>query len=128
LPHLERWHAARNHVADRYDELLQDVPHLTLPWRAPARHHVFNQYVVRITDGRRDAVAAALQGVGISTAVYYPLPLHIQECFAGLGYGRGAFPIAELAAKETLALPIFPEMTDQQLAYVCGELRVALVP
>ena len=91
---------------------------------APGKRHVYHQYVVRVPD--RDAVRARLSERGIATAVFYPVPLHLQECFAGLGYREGAFPQAEKAASEVLALPIFAEMTDAEVERVAEELRKTL--
>src|SRR5207344_3089545 len=78
--------------------------------------HIFNQYVIRISD--RDKLQTFLKTKGVGTEVYYPVPMHLQECFAYLGYTVGAFPESERAAKETLALPIYPELSEAQLQYV----------
>ena len=116
LPHLDDWTAARQRNAKRYDQLLGGAG---LPIGLPAvvtNRHIFNQYVVRVTN--RDELQGYLKQKGIGTEVYYPVPLHLQECFAYLGNDAGAFPESERAAKETLALPIYPELTDPQLAFV----------
>jgi dTDP-4-amino-4,6-dideoxygalactose transaminase len=111
LPHLARWNARRRAIAARYDERLEGV--VGTPRAAWGRaHHVYHQYVVRTE--RRDEVRRQLAARGIETAVFYPVPLHLQECFAGLGYRAGSLPESERAAGETLALPIFPEMTAEQ--------------
>jgi dTDP-4-amino-4,6-dideoxygalactose transaminase len=115
LPHLDRWSAMRVANANRYDELFKAsgiADRITLPARAADRNHIFNQYVVRVP--QRDAVRTRLESLGIGTEIYYPLPFHLQECFAPLGYRQGDFPAAEAAANETLALPIYGELTAAQ--------------
>jgi dTDP-4-amino-4,6-dideoxygalactose transaminase len=121
LPHLEQWTAGRQRKAQQYELMFADaglleqveVPHV----RSNARH-IFHQFVIRVRDGRREALREHLRERGVGTDVYYPVPLHLQECFAYLGYKEGDFPIAEQAAKETLALPVYPELTDEQQDYV----------
>ncbi len=118
-PHLAGWTGFRRRNAARYDEMfraakLDDV--LTLPYEPPNRYHIYNQYVIRAP--RRDALRAHLDAAGIGTEIYYPVPFHLQECFAGLGYRRGDFPEAESAAAEVLALPIYGELTSEQQAAV----------
>jgi dTDP-4-amino-4,6-dideoxygalactose transaminase len=87
---------------------------LSLPAAAAGCRHVWNQYVVRVPDGRRDALRAYLAERKIGSEIYYPVPLHLQKCFSTLGYGPGSLPASERAAAETLALPIFPELTAQE--------------
>lgn len=121
LPHLDQWTAARQRNAKRYDQLLGEAG---LPIDLPAvvaSRHIFNQYVVRVSG--RDELQAFLQKKGVGTEVYYPVPMHLQECFAYLGHKAGAFPESERAAKETLALPIYPELTAAQAQYVVDCLR-----
>ena len=127
LPHLDAWTAGRQKNAERYNQLfassglntaLSGSGHgaqLILP-RVARDRHVYNQYVIRTP--KRDALKKALEAKGIGTEVYYPVPMHIQECFADLKYRKGDFPEAESAANETLALPIYPELTDGQAAHV----------
>jgi dTDP-4-amino-4,6-dideoxygalactose transaminase len=120
LPHLDAWSAARRDRAAGYRAAFVDLP-LTLPvepWRDSglANHHIYNQFIVR-TD-RRDALRAHLTAAGIGTEIYYPLCLHMQECFRDLGHREGDFPESERAARETLALPVFPELTSEQQQYV----------
>jgi dTDP-4-amino-4,6-dideoxygalactose transaminase len=112
LPHLDGWTAARQSNAKRYDQLLGalQIP-IGLP-RVVTDRHIFNQYVIRVPN--RNELQAFLQRKGVGTEVYYPVPLHFQECFAYLGHDPGAFPESERAAKETLALPIYPELTQPQ--------------
>lgn len=120
LPHLGRWTDARRRNAARYSALFRetglDGAGVVLPTEPPGYHHVYNQYVVRAP--RRDELRAHLASRGIGTEVYYPAPFHLQPCFASLGYAAGAFPHAEAAARETLALPIYAELTEEQQAYV----------
>lgn len=123
LPHLERWIAARQAAAARYDAIIQDsnlADVLARPIIAPHRRHTFNQYVVRVRDGHRDGLLRHLQSKRIGCDIYYPIPLHRQECLAHLGYREGDFPVAEKAAREVLALPLFPEITAEQQEKVIG--------
>ncbi|NQT91167.1 MAG: DegT/DnrJ/EryC1/StrS family aminotransferase [Lentisphaerae bacterium] len=120
LRHLDDWTAARQANADRYDGMFRDAfPGGDGPVSPPVRvagRHVFNQYVIRVE--RRDELRRFLGEEGVGAAVYYPVPLHLQECFSGLGYGEGAFPESEKAANEVLALPVYPELTEDQARYV----------
>lgn len=121
LRHLDDWSAARREVARRYYELFDkylndDV--ITLPVELEGRHHVFNQFIIRVKDGKRDALKDSLGRRKIGSEIYYPIPLHLQKCFAGLGYGVGDFPHAETAAKETLALPMYPELRAEAQEHV----------
>lgn len=124
LSHLDSWTERRQRNAKRYDHLFAQAgfdgktpgnANVVLPSLVASRH-IFNQYVIRTR--RRDELQSALQQRGIGTEVYYPVPMHVQECFAYLGHRAGAFPESERAAKETLALPIYPELSDEQLRYV----------
>jgi dTDP-4-amino-4,6-dideoxygalactose transaminase len=132
LPLLDEWHAARRRNAAIYREefdRLGVLDRVTLPAEpyaesGLANHHIYHQYVVRVP--RRDKVREALGVAGIGCAVYYPVPLHLQECFAPLGHAEGDFPEAEKAARETLALPIYPELTPGQIREVAGALAQAL--
>jgi dTDP-4-amino-4,6-dideoxygalactose transaminase len=121
LPHLPRWTAQRRAAAARYRENLGDLAGLALPPDDPGC--VWNQFVVRVPGDRRDALARALADQGTGSAVYYPTPLHLQPCFAGLGYGRGDLPIAEQACAEVLALPIYPELAPAAIDAVCAQVR-----
>jgi len=120
LPHLDGWTDARQRNAARYDRLFTEAglaasARVVLPVAATDRH-IFNQYVIRVAN--RDALQAHLKNRGVGTEVYYPVPMHLQECFAYLGHAAGAFPQSERAALETVALPIQPELTAEQAAYV----------
>ncbi len=120
LPHLTEWTEKRRANAARYRKLFTSRGldrRIALPTEPDGRRHVFNQYIVRVPD--RDRVHASLTGQGIGTEIYYPVPFHLQECFARLGHAAGDFPHAEAAASTSLALPIYGELTlDQQEAVV----------
>lgn len=126
LPHLDTWSAGRRARADFYRAAFakRDLP-ITLPTEVYAdagvpNHHIYNQFIIRVP--KRDELRAHLTKAGIGSEIYYPLPLHLQECFAYLGYREGEFPESERAAKESLALPIFPELTEEQQAYVVEQV------
>jgi dTDP-4-amino-4,6-dideoxygalactose transaminase len=117
--YLDGWTQARQRNAAYYDEAFARAglgARVVTPRAAPGGRHIFNQYVVRVQ--RRDALKAFLAERGIGTEIYYPLPLHMQQCFAYLGYRSGDFPHSERAAAETLALPVYPELSQEQLAAV----------
>jgi dTDP-4-amino-4,6-dideoxygalactose transaminase len=121
LRHLDAWTIDRRRAAEGYRALFQaqqldDV--VTLPAERPRHYHVYNQYVIRVPDHVRDALRDELTAHQIGTEIYYPIPLHLQPCFASLGHHPGDFPIAEMAAKETLALPMYPELTEEQQLHV----------
>ena len=128
LKHLDEWTAKRRRNAERYRELFSEaelLDRIGLPYVREGAYHVFNQYVIRVPGGR-DAVVAALRNHDVGVEIYYPVPLHLQECFGALRYHEGAFPEAEKAARETLALPIYAELTAEQQAYVVQQIRAAL--
>jgi dTDP-4-amino-4,6-dideoxygalactose transaminase len=120
LPHLDAWSQARRERAETYSLLLANA-HLRFDLRAPFirenARHIFHQYVVRVPE-HRDALLEHLRAHGVGVKIYYPVPLHMQECFRYLGYEAGALPEAERAARETLALPIYPELRLEQQRYV----------
>jgi dTDP-4-amino-4,6-dideoxygalactose transaminase len=127
LPRLEGWNARRRAIARRYEELLAAearAGRVALPAEAPGRSHVFHQYVVRIHD--RDGVRGRMAARGVTTSVFYPLPLHLQECFASLGGRAGDLPEAERAAREVLALPMFPELSEDEIERVAESLKESL--
>src|SRR5271157_646262 len=116
LRHLDSWTAARQRNAKRYDELFREAElPIGLPVVATNRH-IFNQYVIRSSS--RDQLQAFLKQKGVGSEVYYPVPMHLQDCFAYLGIKAGAFPESERAAKESLAIPVYPELNDSQARYV----------
>lgn len=129
LPHLEKWHQKRRANAGYYRKLFNDsglvekgyvkLPGETRP--GVENGHIYNQFVIRVKD--RDNLRAFLAENNIGSEVYYPVPFHLQQCFAGLGYGKGDFPAAEAAAEEILAIPVYPEITGEQQEYVVNTMR-----
>jgi len=125
LPHLDSWSQRRVKNADRYDRLLTEAglvakEFVTLPVRASRTGHIFNQYTIRAK--RREELGEHLKARGIGWGVYYPIPLHLQECFSHLGYESGDMPEAERASREVLSLPIFPELEPAQIERVVSEI------
>jgi dTDP-4-amino-4,6-dideoxygalactose transaminase len=136
LKHLDGWTTARQRNARRYDVFFaksglrvarsgehEPAAQIYLPALDTDRH-IFNQYVIRVSN--RDRLRTGLEAKGVGTEIYYPVPMHLQECFAYLGHAKGAFPESEGAAAETLALPIYPELTDEQAGYVVECVRDCL--
>jgi dTDP-4-amino-4,6-dideoxygalactose transaminase len=122
LRHLERWTDSRRRHAARYNTLLKDSG-LGLPEEMPYARHVYHLYTVRVRD--RAAVRASLDAAGIQTGLHYPVPVHLQPAYADLGYRAGQFPESERAAAEVLSLPMFPELTSDQIAIVGEALTSA---
>jgi dTDP-4-amino-4,6-dideoxygalactose transaminase len=120
LPHLAAWNSARRRNAERYGALLAGTP-LGLP--EPVDGHVWHHYVVRVPDGRREALRKHLAEHTVETEVYYPMPLHLQPCFAELGYKPGDLPAAEIACAEVLALPVHPDLSAEQQEYVAASVQ-----
>lgn len=120
LKHLSRWNAERRRVAKRYLELLADTP-IQLPHETNSAESVWHLFVVR--HPRREELKKHLEASGVGCALHYPLPLHLQKCYAHLGYKSGDFPAAEKSARECLSLPIYPELTDKQIQRVVNVIR-----
>ena len=120
LKYLDGWNEARRRVAQRYNELLADLP-VTTPYESLDVYHVYHQYTIRAS--QRDALAAYLRQHGIGTMIYYPVPLHLQELYASLGYGEGSLPVSEAASGEVLSLPMYPELTEVQQQGVAQAIR-----
>ncbi len=124
LPFLDTWTEGRQRNAKAYDRLFTEAglagSAVKLP-KVTENRHIFNQYVIRVS--HRDELQTHLKKNGVGTEVYYPVPMHVQECFAYLGHKASEFPESEAAAKETLALPIYPELSDIQLRYVVETIR-----
>jgi dTDP-4-amino-4,6-dideoxygalactose transaminase len=126
LRHLDAWTHTRRQAVERYRSHF-DSHHLidlvTLPVERPGNVHVFNQYVIRVPASLRDPLRDYLTARQIGTEIYYPIPLHLQPCFTALGHTAGDFPIAEAAARSTLALPLYPELTEEQQQFVVSSIR-----
>ena len=121
LPHLEAWSGARRANAAFYDQAFADVAEIVTPYVDPANQSIYNQYTIRAQ--KRDALQAHLKQRDIGCSIYYPLPLHLQPCFAYLGHKEGQFPESERASQEVLSLPVFPELTGEQRDAVVTAVR-----
>jgi dTDP-4-amino-4,6-dideoxygalactose transaminase len=124
LKHLPQWTEARRRHAQRYRELLQDIPGLTLPQTAPDNLPVYHLFVILLEN--RDFVMHALTEKGITTGLHYPLPLHRQQAYAHMCLPTGSFPVAEACAERLISLPLYPELTDEQIVFVCDCLKEIL--
>jgi len=133
LKHLEDWTNGRRRVAVKYKELLKDVEEIKLPKEMDYARHVYHLFVVQVSgqrseisgqrSERRDELQKFLGEQGIATGLHYPVPLHQQPCFEHLGYKKGDFPISEELAEQGISLPMFAELTDEQIEYVCGKIK-----
>jgi dTDP-4-amino-4,6-dideoxygalactose transaminase len=122
LPYLEQWNAARRSRAAFYNKLLADVPNIVTPYVPQNVEAIYHLYVIRVTDGRRDALQAFLNYAGVATGLHYPIPVHLQPAYASLGHKPGDFPVSEQLAAQGLSLPMYPELTDDQVGYVSGKI------
>ncbi len=124
LQHLDSWTERRKANADNYRRLFENAgltEQIILPFERENVRHIYNQYVVRVPN-KRDELRAFLTANEIGTDVYYPVPLHLQECFAYLSYQENDFPESEKASRQTLALPIFPELSAEQQEFVVEKI------
>ncbi|MFV9510483.1 DegT/DnrJ/EryC1/StrS family aminotransferase [Tepidibacillus sp. LV47] len=122
FPHIDEWNELRRKKAAYYNELLAELDDVVVtPYEEENRYHIYHQYTIRVKD--RDALQTYLKEQGISTMIYYPLPLHLQPVFADLGYKEGDFPESEKAAKEVLSLPMYPELKQEQQEYVVAKIK-----
>jgi dTDP-4-amino-4,6-dideoxygalactose transaminase len=121
LRHLAKWSEKRRANAQYYNEAFADLERIVTPFVDPKNISIFNQYTIRAE--RRDELQAHLNARKIGNSIYYPLPLHLQPCFAYLGYKEGAFPESERAAKEVISLPVYPELSRSQLDEVVDTVR-----
>ena len=124
LPHLDSWNKKRAERARLYSEILTGLEGVGLPEIQHGRTHVYHQYTIRVRN--RDHVAAELAQLGVQTAVYYPIPLHLQPMYTDLGYNNGELPEAERASREALSLPIYPELTDGEIERIGDALKTAV--
>jgi dTDP-4-amino-4,6-dideoxygalactose transaminase len=121
LPHLPAWNAARRRVASRYAEAFAGHAVISPPAADPANEHIYHQYTIRVE--RRDELQAHLRAQGIGAGVYYPLGLHLQPCFAHLGYRPGSLPATESATRAVVSLPVYPELTPAQQDAVIAAVK-----
>ena len=125
LNYIDRWNDGRRKVAHTYSKALSDSPNFKTPYEAPNRKHVYHLYILQMTN--RDQVQAQLKEAGIGTSIYYPQPLHLAEPCRELGYAEGDFPITEKASRETLAIPVYPEMSAAQIDYVLEVVKTSVI-
>jgi len=123
LKYLNKWTDGRRKVAAKYNELLKDVEQIVLPKEMEYAKHVYHLFVIKVKNNKRDELAQYLNNNGISTGLHYPIPLHLQPCFADLGYKKGDFPETEELAESCLSLPMFPELNDEQINFICKEIK-----
>jgi dTDP-4-amino-4,6-dideoxygalactose transaminase len=121
MRYIEKWTQLRRASAAHYTELLRDVAEVTTPEEAPYAKHVYHLYVIRAKE--RDRLREFLKEEGIETGLHYPIPLHLQKAFRDLGYSEGSFPVAEQCAREILSLPMYAELTSEQIGYVVEKIK-----
>jgi dTDP-4-amino-4,6-dideoxygalactose transaminase len=125
LKYLENWTDGRRSVAKKYKSLLGEVSEISLPKEMDYAKHVYHLFVIQVKDGKekRDALAKFLNDNGVASGLHYPIPLHLQKCFENLGYKKGDFPVTEQSAECGISLPMYPELTDDQLEYVSEKVK-----
>lgn len=114
LRYLDNWNAKRKLIASRYNQFLSQIPGILTPQEISGGESVWNQYTIRILDGKREEVRKMLQDKGVNTMIYYPMPLHLQPVYEDLGYKSGQLPVAEQLSHEVTSLPMFPELSEEQ--------------
>jgi dTDP-4-amino-4,6-dideoxygalactose transaminase len=131
LKHLDNWTNERRRAAAKYNECLKGVEQIVLPVEMDYAKHVYHLFVIKVKDnnkvnrsGKRDELQKFLEDNGVSTGLHYPIPLHLQPCFSSLGYKKGNFPVTEELAEECLSLPIFPEITNEQIEYISEKIKL----
>jgi dTDP-4-amino-4,6-dideoxygalactose transaminase len=123
LKHLNEWIEKRRQKATLLSKLLKGTRFISVPEAADYSYHVFNYYTLRVSDGKRDGLQKHLNSKEIGTAIYYPLPLHLQDVYRPLGYKQGDFPESERAVQEVLSLPMYPEISDEQVTYITDQIK-----
>ena len=123
LKYLDSWTEGRRRVASKYRELLKEVGEIQLPREMDYAKHVYHLFVIKVKNGKRDELQQYLSENEIATGLHYPIPLHLQPCFADLGYKKGDFPVTEELAEQGLSLPMFPELTDVQVEYIVTNIK-----
>ncbi len=130
LKYLDSWTEGRRKVASKYKELLSDVEQVKLPVEMPYAKHVYHLFVIQVQGNNReknstvrDKLAEYLKEKGIATGLHYPIPLHLQDCFKHLEYKKGDFTNTEILAESGLSLPMFPELNNEQIEYICANIR-----
>lgn len=123
LPFLPRWNKRRRYLANIYIENLENVSYIKLPEEIPNSYHIYNQFTIRVKEGKRDSLKNYLENKKISSFIYYPKPLHLMKAFSYLGYKEGDFPIAEKVSKEALSLPLWHNMPKSMILKVCEEIK-----
>ena len=122
LPHLDNYNRQRRQSADYYDQLLKDIPGITIPFRSPESSHVFHQYTIKVEKGR-DALQEFLKKKEIPSMIYYPVPLHLSSAYGYYGYSQGDFPRSEKAAEQVLSLPMHTELDAEQIEYIVDAIK-----
>ena len=124
LKYLEEWTNRRRKIAQLYKSLLNNIEEIVCPIEIEGSFHVYHLFVIRILNGKRDVLKEYLSKNGIATGLHYPIPIHLQKAYNHLGYKKGDFPVAEEQAKQLISLPIYPEMENEKVEYVCEQIRI----
>ncbi len=127
LRYLDIWNQQRQQIASRYHEFLSHVPDIIIPQELPGGTGVWNQYTIRVQNGKRDLLRNKLQEKGVNTAIYYPYPLHLQPVYQNLGYQPGQLPVVEQVCHEVLSLPMFPELSEEQQQQVIYSIKEVMI-
>ena len=127
LPYLDQWNASRRSKANTYSECLANTPGVITPYCSPDNEHVYHLYVIQVTDGRRDELQQHLSEAGIASGLHYPIPVHLQEAYAAMNFQPGDFPVSEALASHGLSLPMFAELSDDQVVQVAETIHNFMV-